>query len=151
MAADDEDDMLFHAQVVAGNRGPRGNTGRAYRLELRDVPPATEITCLVPEGESTKDVEQLLVGKTGSEPASKSAKARELILDILDGEGPQESDTFDARIAAEAGISAKTVRNLRSQLSADGLIKAHPLHRNEDGTVAKWSVGRTLAPRPESA
>ena len=35
MAADDEDEMLFHAQVVAGNRGPRGDTGRAYRLKLR--------------------------------------------------------------------------------------------------------------------
>ena len=74
MAADDEDEMLFHAQVVAGNRGPRGNTGRAYRLELRDIPPAAEITCLVPAGESTKDVEQLLVGNAGE--ANPEAGAR---------------------------------------------------------------------------
>lgn len=151
MAADDEDDMLFHAQVVAGNRGPRGGAGRAYRLELHDVPPATEITRLVPEGESTKDVERLLAGKglDTAMPESRSAHARELILDTLDADGPQESDGLDARVAAETGLSAKTVRNVRSELSREGLVKAHPLIRNEDGTVAKWGVARTFAPRPE--
>lgn len=150
MAADDEDTHLFHYQVVAGNRGPK-SAGRALRLELVDVPPATEITLTVPEGESAKNVEHLLGGnKTGGGmPESKSARARELVLDILDAEGPQESDAFDARIADETGLNTKTVKNVRSQLSAEGLIKAHPLVKNEDGTVAKWGVGRTFAPRPE--
>lgn len=149
MAKDDEDDMLFHYQVVAGNRGPR-SSGRALRLELVDVPPATEITLTVPEGESAKNVEHLLGGGvTGPMPESKSGRARELILDILDEDGPQESDAFDARIASETGLSAKTVKNVRSGLSNDGLIKAHPLQKNEDGTVARWGVSRTLAPRGE--
>jgi hypothetical protein len=150
MAADDEDELLFHAQVLIGNRGPRKNTGRAFRLELIDVPPAVEITLTVPEGESTKDVEALLgVAKGGTEqPESRSAQARERILDILDDEGPQESDDLDARIAGETGIAAKTVKNIRSTLAKEGLVKAYPKTKNEDGTVAVWGVGRTLAQRP---
>jgi len=149
MAADDEDDMLFHAQVVIGNRGPRKNTGRAFRQELVEVPPATEITLTVPEGESTKDVEALLGAiRNAAAPESKSGKARELILDILDNEGPQESDALDARVAHEIGIAAKTVKNLRSRLAKEeGLIKAHPQQKNEDGTIARWGIARTLAPR----
>lgn len=148
MARDDEDDLLFHYQVVAGNRGPK-SSGRALRLELVDVPPATEITLTIPEGESAKNVEHLLGGgaSTGAMPESKSGRARELILDILDNDGPQESDAFDARIAAEIGITAKTAKNIRSELSKTGLLKAYPLERDESGKVARWGVGRTLAPR----
>ena len=147
MAADDEDELLYHAQVVTGNRGPRRNTGRAYRLELVDVPPATEITLVIDAGESSKDVEHLL-GATSSHsaPESKSAKARELILDILDQEGQQESDAFDARIAEETGLAAKSVRNIRSQLKSDGLIAAFP-EKDELGAVVRWMARRTLAPR----
>ncbi len=148
MAADDEDELLFHYQVVAGNRGPK-SSGRALRLELVDVLPATEITLTIPEGESAKNVEHLLGGNKGAgAPESKSAQARDLILDVLDDEGPQESDAFDARIAAEMGISAKTVKNLRSQLKNEGLLSAQPLERSDNGTVARWGVARTLAPRP---
>lgn len=147
MAADDEDDRLFHYQVVAGNRGPK-SAGRALRLELVDVPPATEITLTIPEGDSAKNVEHLLSGqKPGLAPESKSARARELILDILDDEGPQESDAFDARIAREADLSVRTVKNIRAQLVNDGLIRSHPAVRNDDGTVGKWNVGRTFAQR----
>jgi len=146
MAADDEDDRLFHAQVVAGNRGPK-SSGRAFRLELVDVPPATEITLIVPEGESTKNVEDLLGAKgSGNAPESKSGKARELILDILEDEGEQESDAFDARIAHEIGITAKTVRNQRGNLKNDGLITARP-EKDEQGLIVRWLVCRTHAPR----
>ena len=149
MAADDEDDRLFHAQVVAGNRGPR-NAGRAFRLRLVDVPPATEITLAVAEGESNKNVEDLLGARSQSDqPTSRSTLASELILDILDQEGSQESDALDARVASETGIAAKTVRNLRGKLKTDGFINAYP-QKDEDGTVARWMVGRTLAPRQVS-
>lgn len=147
MAADDEDDMLFHAQVVAGNRGPKSRSGRTYRLELRDVDPATEITYLLSAGDSTKDVENLLTGRSpDAAPESRSAQARELILDILEDEGEQESDGFDARIANETGVKAKTVRNIRGVLKNDGLIRALPA-KDEHGTVTHWIVSRTLAPR----
>ena len=146
MAADDEDNRLFHAQVVAGNRGPK-STGRAFRLELVDVPPATEITLTVPEGESSKNVEDLLGARVGSSaPASKSAQASELILDILEDDGEQESDALDARVARGAGVAAKTVRNLRGQLKNAGLIAA----RKDGGLDGHWMVRRTHAPRDEA-
>jgi hypothetical protein len=157
MATDDEDDRLFHAQVVAGNRGPRG-AGRAYRLELVDVPAqqpdeeaATDITLLVAAGDSAKDVEQLLgaAGRSGAS-ASASAQARELILDLLeDPPGREiESDDLDARVAAATGLSAKTAKNVRSDLARDGLVKSRAEQR-PDGTVNRWLVHRTNAPRPE--
>ena len=145
MARDDEDDMLFHAQIVAGNRGPR-NSGRAFRLELVDVPPAVEITLAVPDGESTKDVESLLgVVKKGAS-MSASALARELILTILENDGEQESDALDARVSRETGLAAKSIRNIRSKLATDGLIRAAP-DKDESGSVKRWIVHRTQAPR----
>jgi hypothetical protein len=147
MAADDEDDRLYHAQVVAGNRGPR-NAGRAFRLELVDVPPATEITLAIGQGESSKDVEELLAAASSGKavPASKSAAARELLLDILDAEGEQESDALDARVAQSTGIAAKTVKNLRGKLKDAGLT-VNVARRDENGTILEWRVKRTNAPR----
>jgi hypothetical protein len=144
MARDDENDMVFHYQVVAGNRGPKSN-GRTFRLELVDVPPAVEITLAVEEGASTKDVEDLL-GPRAKQTESKSAQARELLLDILDAEGDQESDSLDARVANETGLSARTVKNVRIELREQGLVVAHP-DKDEHGTVKRWLTGRTLAPR----
>jgi hypothetical protein len=146
MAADDEDEFLFHAQVVAGNRGPRSSAGHAFRLELVDVPPAEEITLLAPVGASAKDVEDLLGVKASKSDASKTGRARELILDILDDEGEQESDEFDARVAKETGLAANTVRNVRSKLSNDGLIKPFP-EKDEFGEIICWKVFRTAALR----
>lgn len=151
MAVDDEDDNLFHAQVVAGNRGPRGNSGRAFRLELVDVHPAREITLVTPAGESQKDVEALLGGKPGHDaPTSRSAEASELILDILENEGEQESAALDARIAAETGLKAGTVRNLRTRLRDQGLAHAVP-DKDEFGAVQRWLIRRTSAPRTAAA
>ena len=142
MARDDEDEMLFHAQVVAGNRGPR-DSGRAYRLELVDVPPAVEITLLVAAGKSTKNVEQLL-GVKRSTGGSRSDEARDLILDILEADGAQESDGLDARIVKETGLAIQTVRNIRVKLGKEGLTKALP-EKDEFGTVERWTVSRTQA------
>jgi hypothetical protein len=75
MAADDEDDMVFHAQVVAGNRGPK-NSGRAFRLELVDVHPAVEINYLVPISESSKDVEDLLARRVPGELGEAARSSR---------------------------------------------------------------------------
>lgn len=147
MAADDQDDMLFHAQVVAGNRGPRSNSGRAYRLNLIDVPPAAEITLTIPEGASNKNVEDLLAGTT-SAPTSKSSQAKDLILSILEQGGEHESDELDAQIAEQIGIAAKTTRNLRSELSKNGLISVRPV-KDDNGVVERWLVRRTLAPRDD--
>lgn len=141
MARDDEDEMLFHYQGVAGNRGPH-SAGRTIRLELVDVPPAEEITIAIEEGASTKDVEDLLGPRKSDKEPSKSAAARELILDILDREGDQESDALDVRVAEEIGLSARTVKNVRTGLRGQGLTLARP-EKDEFETVLRWLIGRT--------
>jgi hypothetical protein len=146
MARDDEDEMLFHYQVVAGNRGPRSN-GRAFRLTLVDVPPAVEITLAVSEGDSTKDVEDLLGPPNGNGgEQSRSSQATELILEILEAEGDQESDALDARVAKETGLAARTVKNQRNRIREQGLIASLP-DRDEHGAVQRWLIHRTNAPR----
>lgn len=148
VARDNEDSDISHVQCVAGNRLPAGTPGRMFRIEGVLLPGLeNEVTRTAWLGDSSKDVETMLGAARGSAIESKSAHARELILDALEGDGPQESDAFDARIARETGLTVKTIKNLRSTLAGEGLIKAHPLQRNEDGTVARWGVARTLAPR----
>lgn len=147
-APDDEDEMTFHVQVVAGNRSGHG-AGRSYRIDLADVPGLTEpVTRATDLGSSTKDVDDLL--QAPRRRPSKSGDARELILDILEREGEQESDALDARVHAETGLAATTVRNIRTELRAAGLIKSLPL-KNELGEVQSWHVYRTQAPRPAKA
>ena len=145
VVVDDEDPLVRHIQVVAGNRSLNGS-GQTFRIEARDVPGLNEpVTVAIPLGESTKNVDDLLAARRGGD--SKSAGAREMILDILEQDGEQESDALDARVAAASGISAKTVRNLRAALKNEGLIKAFP-DKDEFGEITRWLVTRTQAPRP---
>jgi hypothetical protein len=146
--ADPEDPQLAHVQCVVGNRQRAGTLGRMFRIEGVTLPGfENEVTRAVWAGDSTKDVETLL-GSSGAKAPSNSGAARELILDILETEGDQESDALDARVASEFGISAKTVKNLRSILSDEGLIKSQQV-RDEYGQVVRWNVVRTAAPRGE--
>jgi Mn-dependent DtxR family transcriptional regulator len=142
-ARDDEDDNVIHWQVVAGNRSGRGAT-RHFRIELHNIGLEEPVTRAADLGASTKDVDQLLEPKAGT---SRTGSARELLLDILDAEGPQESDALDARIARETGLAAGTVRNARTKLKNDGLIHVHP-DKDEQGGILRWKVSRTLAERP---
>jgi hypothetical protein len=144
IALDDEDAAVRHVQVVAGNRSLNGNA-QAFRIEAVPVEGLTEpITRAVELGESTKDVETLI----GAQPAeSKTDRARDLILDILEREGDQESDTLDAQVARETGLAARTVRNARNGLRNQGLVKAVPI-KDEYGAVTHWLTVRTGAPRP---
>jgi hypothetical protein len=143
IAADDEDPLLRHIQVVVGNRSLNGS-GRMFRIEAVAVEGLAEpITVARELGESTKDVEDLLAIAPRS---SKSQNGRELILDILDAEGEQDGDTLDARVAKKAGLAAKTVQNLRVELGKAGLTRAVPV-KDENGMLASWSVARTGAPR----
>lgn len=143
IAPDDVDPLTRHIQVVAGNRSLNGGA-QAFRLEAVPVEGLTEpITLAVALGDSVKSVDELL-----SLPAvdSKSAAARELILDVLENEGEQESDALDARIASETGLATRTVQNVRVGLKRDGLITNHPL-KDGQGTVVRWYVRRSGIPR----
>ena len=143
-ARDDEDDMAFHVQVVAGNRSGRGS-GRAFRIELRQVGLDEPVTYAVEVGESHKDVDDLL---SAPRATSRSQSARDLIVEILEAEGPQESNTLDNRVAEETGVSAKTARNQRGELKNQDLIKAVP-DKDEHGEITRWMVMRTSTPAPD--
>ena len=80
---DNDDAQVSHVQCVIGNRIPEGSPGRMFRIEGVKVEGLeNEVTCASWIGDSHKDVETMLAaGKT-----SKSAQARDLILDILESE-----------------------------------------------------------------
>jgi hypothetical protein len=130
-----------HCDAAAGFQPPRSHGVR------HPVPPAENITLLIEEGMSGKDVEDLLAKGRERQP-SKSEAARELPLDILDAEGAQESDALDARVATETGLAAKMIRNIRTALGKAGLIRSSS-ERDPLGKAEKWYVRRTNAPRPD--
>ena len=145
---DDQDAEIAHIQCVAGNRLPPDTPGRAFRIvgvKLDGL--ENEVTRADWIGDSTKDVNALLEQQP-TKKTSKSDTARELILDLLEQASATqiESDALDAQVAASIGISVGTVRNLRTELKDAGLIKPVPI-RDEFGTVERWMVARTLAPR----
>ena len=149
IARDDVDPGVCHVQCIAGNRLPPGTPGRSYRIEGVLLPGLeNEVTRAVGLGDSTKDIEALLSAAGPKEP-SRSDVARELILDILDVEGEQESDALDARVARETGLAARTAKNIRNELSAAGLVRSRPI-KDDAGLVEEWRVGRTNAPREPS-
>ncbi len=147
IAKDDEQPDVSHVQCVAGNRLPSETPGRSFRIEGVELPELDNpVTCLRWLGDSTKDVEDLV----GRRPRKQSGTetAREMILDLLeDAPGSRvESDRLDAEVAAKTGLAAQTIRNVRAQLKNDGLVRAEP-EKDDSGTVEKWYVVRTNAPR----
>jgi hypothetical protein len=140
VAADDEDEMTFHIQVIAGNRGPR-NQGRAFKMELVNVVSGGEpLTKAVEVGVSSKRVDDLL----GAPPrSSNSQRARKLILSKIE-DGPRDSEQLDADVASETGLSQRTVKDLRGALRREGYLHPVPI-RDEAGSVLRWVVERTQA------
>jgi hypothetical protein len=113
----------------------------------------SEVSRVVWDGESAVDVEELLAARHEPPEASRSGDARALMLATLHAAPGQRmgAEELDAVIAEQAGISAKTVRNLRGELGANGRgwLKAIPV-KDEFGEVLRWDVGLTAgAPGPE--
>jgi hypothetical protein len=141
---DNEDPQVSHVQCVAGNRLPPDTPGRMFRIEGVTLDGLeNEVTRAVWIGDSAKDVETML---SAPRRESKSSTARELILDILENEGEQESDSLDQRVAEETGLAPKTIKNNRVDLTREGLIKPAP-EKDEHGAVLRWIVSRTQVPR----
>lgn len=143
VAADDQDDMLFHIAVVAGNRSARG-AGRTFRIELVDVGLKEPVTRAVELGESTKSVDDLL-GQTVEtrRAAVKRDGAAEIILRELAVE-PRPLDYLKARCIAEIGCSGDTVWKAANELKADEKVD----RRNSGpGTPWLWYL-LTSAPTP---
>jgi hypothetical protein len=156
VARDSDDARVSHVQCVAGNRQPPDAPGRAFRIVGVEIDGLeNEVTRADWIGDSTKDVETLLEQQAGKK-TSRSDAARDLLLDVLETAPGREmeSDALDARISAETGLAAKTVKNLRTELRDKGLIKFVP-DRDEFGEIERWRVVRTHAPRqiptPESS
>lgn len=78
---------------------------------------------------------------------SKSAAARELILDVLeDSPGTQmQSDALDALVHKQTGLAVQTIKNVRGKLRTAGLIKSVP---EKDDTTS--STTRLARPRSAS-
>jgi hypothetical protein len=149
LVRDDDDPDLAHFQCVAGNRMPPDAPGRLVRIEGHLLPGfQNEVTRAVWLGDSTKDVETLLSAPR-KKSATKTDAAREILLDLLEAapDKRMESDELDARVANATGLSAGTVRNLRTDLKNDGLIRMKPERNEDDETFKRWLVIRTNATR----
>jgi hypothetical protein len=144
---DDQDDDHRHLIVATGNRVKHGS-GRLYRIEGAPSPAGGEdVTRAVHIGDSSKQADDLL-DPEASRPDSKSSRARDFLLDTLDAADSRqmESDTLDALVAEHTGLAARSVRNLRARLKEAGLIRPVPI-KDDNGTVTRWLVTRTGAPR----
>lgn len=150
IAADPDDAAIRHVQVVAGNRSPsRG--GIKFRIEGATVDGLTEeVSVAVELGVSERDIDDLFAPDVNTPAASKTSKARDVLLDLLESEqaiaSGIESDALDADVANRVGLKAKTIRNVRGVLSDEGLIKSRP-ELDENGNPARWIVYRTGAAR----
>src|SRR5262249_49526542 len=121
--------------------------GRMFRIDGVRLPELeNEVTRATWLGDSSKDVGTILAASGSDKEPTKTDAARELILDILENEGEQESDALDARVAQETGLAARTVQNSRKALAKAGLVKPVP-EKDEFGAVLRWIVSRTQAPR----
>jgi hypothetical protein len=108
IAVDDEDPLVRHIQVVAGNRSLNGSA-QAFRIEAVDVPGLTEpITRAVELGESGKSVDDLL----GSKPAGGMRVAAQLVQDLVLRElqtGEKSRTYLDEVCRDELGINPDSV------------------------------------------
>lgn len=145
IAKDDKDQSIRHIQVVAGNRAP-GGKAQHFRIEPCKLPELAEpVTRCIDLGQSEKNVDDLLA-ITIKEP-SKTDKAKNLLLDILEERSDQNSDRLDAEVGAKVGLAAKTIRNVRAELRDEGLIGVRPVKDEETQMVDHWIVFRTSEPR----
>jgi hypothetical protein len=148
MAMDNEDENVRHVQVVAGNRLPRGSASRSFRIVGVNVIEGGEPVAMAEfiEGPG-KDVDDQLRAEPG-ESVTKTQRAKMELLDRLEASDTGlEPDSLSAEIAAEAGISASTIRNAKTWLKKNGLIYFKP-DKDEAGILRGWRVLRTKAPRP---
>ncbi len=143
-AAHDEEGVV-HVRVVKGNRVRRDEAGVQFTIDSAPYLNWREtVPVAVDQGESRADIDSLLKGGSGRESNSKSEEARTAIVNILRAHGGQlESDALDAKVAEEAGVAARTVRNLRGELRDRGWLRAYP--EREGDKITRWMISLTNA------
>lgn len=109
IAVDDEDDLVRHIQVVAGNRSLNGSA-QTFRIEAVEVDGLKEpITRAVLLGESTKSIDELLETKsTGGKTRVSSVLVKNVIIRALET-GEKSREYLDSECADELGVNPDTV------------------------------------------
>jgi len=141
VAADDEQEQMFHIACVAGNRSARGS-GRSFRIELADVGLREPVTHAVEVGPTEKSIDSLLDG-TAADPgrAVKKTAAGDVILRELTFE-PRSLEYLKAAVAAEVGASGETTWRAANELKASGKVRCS---NSGPGTPWLWRVVPALA------
>lgn len=131
-------DGLHVLEVSKSNIGPEGD-GQNFLVRVEQIPAAdgdaAEVPRLIRDGAATITVDELLANPKA---ASKTEKARQLILEAVRTEGQIDAEQLDAQVAASVGLSERTVRNARMKLGQQGLLRAVSV-RGEKG-VQRWRV-----------
>jgi hypothetical protein len=124
IAIDDEDPQVRHVQVVAGNRSLNGSA-QAFRIEAVDVAGLTEqITLAAPLGESSKSVDELLLGDTKHGQRVSGDELQALILRELET-GEKSRDYLNEVAKDELGANHDSVyKSGLEPLRKAGLAKA---------------------------
>jgi hypothetical protein len=142
-AKDDEDPDVRHIEVTKSNVGP---TGYGRKLRIVGVPVEIEgetedVARLVDEGRSSKSVLELLTrkGKPGPDPEQRSS-AKAALKEMLVAAAGNSVNAAEAkkRVAAEAGVSSKTVWRAFVELKEEELAGAAPT-RDEHGSITAWN------------
>lgn len=144
-AAKDEVGQV-HVRVVKGNRVNSDEAGVRFTIEGASYLDWSEqVPMVVAAGESHIDIDKLLESNDRRVSASKSDEARAAIVRILRANnGMLESDTLDALVAEESGVTARTARDLRSELRERGWVRAMP-DRDENASITRWLTVLTNA------
>lgn len=134
IAVDDEDPLVRHVQVVAGNRSLNGSA-QGFRIEAVEVEGLKEpITLAVALGESVKSVEELV----GAKPTGKARVAADVvqktIIDALTT-GEKSRHYLDEVCGDELGVKPDTVwKSGLEPLRKTGRISSY-----KDGFSGGWN------------
>jgi AAA domain len=140
IVADDEDPRVRHIQVVAGNRS-LGGSARAFRLDAVPVAGLDEpITLAVDLGESSKNVDDLLSPKPGTDDGVSDEALQAALIDALET-GPKNRAFLDG-VGMDAGAVSPNVVWKRG---LDPLRKAGRIASNKSGLSGGWSYYLTEA------
>ena len=108
IAVDDQDPLVRHVQVVAGNRSLNGSA-QAFRIEAVEVEDLSEpITLAVALGESAKSVDDLIGTRAAGKTRVQPIPSKHAILEEL-ATGEKSRDYLDAVCADELGVKPDTV------------------------------------------
>lgn len=134
IVADNDDPLVRHIQVVAGNRSLNG-TAQAFRIDAVPVANLTEpITLAVDLGESQKTIDELLAAGNDDNDRVDSDVLQAVILDAL-ATGPKSREYLDAVCSDDLGAT----RDVVYKRGIGPLCKAKRVRAHKSGLTGGWS------------